>query len=292
MIDLHTHTNNSDGSLSVEKLLEEAQEKQIDYLSITDHDTVNAYKELPKYRNRFKGKIIPGIEMKCIYKGVSIEVLGYGIDYKKMSELVQNTTKTQTIILNKLLLIADKLKLKYKKEEMYIDNKNPQKHFAAYVFAKGIINNNENNEKLDCYTKFNENTFYRIHQSNPNSIFYVEERNIYEDINDAISKIHYCGGLAFLAHGFIYPYEDNKKVMEEILNNTKIDGLECMHSEFTKEEMCIAKSLCKKYTKLKSGGSDYHGTNKKDIKLLTGKNNNLNIENNLINEWINKIKFV
>ena len=209
-----------------------------------------------------------------------------------MSHLVQSTTKSQTMILSKLLLMADKLELKYNKQEMYIDNKNPQKHFAAYVFAKEIMKYKYNIIKLADYEKFDENTFYRIHQSNPNSIFFIDETEIYEDINSAIEKVHICGGLAFLAHGFIYPYKNNIKIMEEILVKTKIDGLECMHSNFTRQEMIEAINLCNKYKKFKSGGSDYHGKNKKDIELLHGKNNNLNIEKDLVKDWIDKINYV
>ncbi len=64
-IDLHTHTTHSDGQQSVAELLQKAENAKLDYLSITDHDTISAYKELedPKIRSLFSGKIINGIEI-------------------------------------------------------------------------------------------------------------------------------------------------------------------------------------------------------------------------------------
>ena len=61
MIDLHIHTNNSDGTDSVEELLKKAQELKLDYISITDHDTCKAYNKLKEMNvpEIFSGKIIP-----------------------------------------------------------------------------------------------------------------------------------------------------------------------------------------------------------------------------------------
>ena len=67
MIDLHTHTNHSDGTDSVEEILKNAERSNIEILSITDHDSVGAYFELeenPNLRNLYSGKIIVGSELK------------------------------------------------------------------------------------------------------------------------------------------------------------------------------------------------------------------------------------
>lgn len=97
MIDLHVHTNHSDGTDSVEELLTNAEKQKLEIISITDHDTIDAYKEIednPKIRKKFKGKIITGVELKAIYNKKNIEILGYGIDYKKIKY-------TKLIIYNK-----------------------------------------------------------------------------------------------------------------------------------------------------------------------------------------------
>ena len=85
MIDLHMHTTYSDGTESCETVLKKCQEKNLNYISITDHNTSLAYEELERIDipNLYKGKIIPGIELNTKVLGIPIEILGYGINYKK-----------------------------------------------------------------------------------------------------------------------------------------------------------------------------------------------------------------
>ena len=68
---MHTHTNYSDGTWNLNKLLQESENSNIEVLSITDHNTVNSYKELEKInvKSIFKGKIIPGVEFSTVLDG-------------------------------------------------------------------------------------------------------------------------------------------------------------------------------------------------------------------------------
>ena len=95
MIDLHIHTNNSDGTDTVEELLKKAEKLKLEYISITDHDTCDGYKQLEKLDvdKIFSGKIIPGIEIKCTYLKRTIEVLGYKINTDKMNKWMKEFYK-------------------------------------------------------------------------------------------------------------------------------------------------------------------------------------------------------
>ena len=86
MIDLHIHTTHSDGLPSVKDILTLAEERKLDYISITDHDAVGAFKELQtlNYKDYFSGKVIPGCELRFVYNNMQMEVLGFGFDYEKM----------------------------------------------------------------------------------------------------------------------------------------------------------------------------------------------------------------
>ena len=88
MIDLHLHSNHSDGSYTVKEILEEAEKRKLEVISITDHDTIEAYDELDNIdiTQYYSGKIIKGCEMKCVYQDVPIEILGYNINIKKFKE--------------------------------------------------------------------------------------------------------------------------------------------------------------------------------------------------------------
>lgn len=98
MIDLHMHSTNSDGTDDVIDLLKKAEEKNLDYISITDHDTCNGYEELEKIdiKKYYHGKIIPGIEIKCSYGKNLIEVLGYQINTNKMKEWIEEFYKDKS----------------------------------------------------------------------------------------------------------------------------------------------------------------------------------------------------
>ena len=116
MIDLHMHTNHSDGTDTVEELLKKAEAKKLEIISITDHDSVGAYYELekrPELRNLFSGKIIIGSELKTCYKRVPIEILGYGIDYNKIRVHEVDDEKMQKEILEQMKQVAKNLGLKF-----------------------------------------------------------------------------------------------------------------------------------------------------------------------------------
>ena len=295
MIDLHTHTNHSDGTDSVEELLKNAEKKNIEILSITDHDSVGAYFELeknPNLRKLYNGKIIVGSELKTFYDKKSIEILAYGIDYKKIRIHKYDALNMQIEILEKYKKIAKELGLKYDESEMYIDRENPSKQWASFTFGTEILKHQENREIIKEIGEFDPSSFFRIHQSNENSIFYYDESYASIDINETISRIHDAGGLAFLAHGFVYPFKDKVKTIEEILSTTQIDGMECYYPLFSEQERKIAIELCEKYNKYMSGGTDYHAKNKPDIILGSGKNNNVKIEYEIIKKWAEKINLI
>ena len=96
MIDLHTHTTYSDGSYNVLELLNEAQKRKLNIISITDHNTIQAHFELlnPNIRNIFAGEIITGIELTTTYKGETIEILGYGFNIETMQCFLNNNVLT------------------------------------------------------------------------------------------------------------------------------------------------------------------------------------------------------
>lgn len=293
MIDLHIHTNHSDGTDTVEELLKNAEKKNLDIISITDHDSVGAYFELeknPELIKLYSGKIIIGTELKTCYRHVPIEVLGYGIDYKKLRIHIIDDEKMQRELLEKMKKVSDNLGLKYNKNSTYIDRSDPTKQWGAFVMGTELLKYNENKEILDKIGgSFTASSFFRVHQSNQESPFYLDETYASLDINEIISRIHEVGGLAFLAHGYIYPFKDQDAVIEEILATTDIDGMECIYTEFSEDERKKAYDLCKKYNKFMSGGTDYHAKNKPDIELGTGRNNNIKIENDFIKDWVDKV---
>lgn len=293
MIDLHIHTNHSDGTDSVKELLEKAESKRLEMISITDHDSIGAYKEIENkkdLRNLYSGEIIVGAELKTYYKGVSIEVLAYGMDYNKIRINKIYAEELQNKHLRKFKKIMDELGLKYNSKDLYIDINDPMRQYAGNLVGRELVKYPENQDIIKKIGEFIPETFFRVHQTNRNSVFYIDESEDLIDLNETILRIHEAGGLAFLAHGYIYPFENKDEIIEEILSTTDIDGIECEYPLFSSEERAKAKRLADKYNKFKSGGTDYHAKNKPTIALGTGEKNNINISKDFINEWINKVK--
>lgn len=294
MIDLHMHTNYSDGTDTTEELLIKAETKKLDIISITDHDSVEVYKDLEKsnIRKLFKGKIIVGIEIKTFYKGVPVEVLGYGIDYKKIKVHKNDTYNIQIDSLKELKKRARKLNLTFD-ENVTVSKTDPRRRFASHIMAKEFLKYTENKKiLLSIGPDFDADSFYRVHTSNKNSIFYYDESDYGITLQEAIDTIHKCGGIAVLAHPLVYPFEDKLKTIEEMLNNYDLDGLECEYSLFSIEERESLKNIAFKYKKYITGGTDYHGKIKPHIEMGTGINRNVSIPKNFIEEWITKIKTI
>lgn len=292
MIDLHTHTNHSDGTLSVYELLKEAEEKKLEMIAITDHDKIGAYLELddnPDIRKVYKGDILIGSELKTVFDDISIELLAYGFDYHDLKIHQIDRITLQTEYLKKFKKILKSLDIKYDEEELYIDINDPYKFYAGSVVSAEILRHPENKKIIEEMGSFGVDSFFRLHQSNPESVFYINEADYYIDIYETIARIHAAGGKAFLAHGYIYPFKDKDASITSILRDTDIDGMECVYPLFSEEEINKAFLLTNQYNKHRSGGSDYHGLSKPNIKL--GEVENHPLVKSLVNNWVDKCKF-
>lgn len=292
MIDLHMHTKYSDGSDSCIEILKRIQERNLDTISITDHNTALAYEELENMNIEefYKGRIISGIELNTKVLNIPIEILGYGIDYKKMNELV----KSVYIPAEKRNRIeVERLYNKCIKAGIILD-KNCLENFDSNGFASKFIHNeiikNEENKKLISDEAWNDvKIFYRAYMSNPEGILYVEMDDFVPDFNTAANLVREAGGLVFIPHIFEYR-ENSEKILKFILENYKIDGIECYYTTFSEEQTNRLLEICKERKLYKSGGSDYHGKNKPGVDVGVGKGN-LKIENNIIDDWKEKVRY-
>ena len=290
MIDLHTHTNISDGTDTVKELLENANNINLEVLSITDHDTTDAYYDVIKLRDLFKGIIIPGVELKAYYDGMPLEVLGYGIDHTKININRNAVFDMQVDCLEEFKNIGRSLGLKFD-ENIQVSKTDSRRKYASFTFAEELLKHKENETiLLSIGPMFTQTEFYRVHASNKKSIFYYDESKLGITIEKAIDMIHSAGGLAFLAHPLIYPYEKDKfEEIEHILKTYNLDGIEVDYPLFTQNDRIKLREIAKKYNKYISGGTDYHANNKPDIKLGTGIENNMTITKEDIKEWLNKV---
>lgn len=281
MIDLHIHSTYSKCESTPKELLSFAENKNIKYFSITDHNCVDAYSELDNLNinDYYTGKLIVGCEFICMYNGVRIDVLGYKFDYK----VIKNWLKTWY---SKEKYADDNTKQfeilyqKCKEKNIKIDSDlvyDPNKEFPMYFIYNEIIKYKEN-EKLIGSDAFSKPAFFYRHcTANKNFILY-HDYSLYVPSLEELSKlVRTNGGLLFLAHPYGYKIEDLPSFLDELTSSKLIDGLECYHSLYLDERKTKLLDYCHKNNLLISGGSDYHI--KKDLKTLGIKIENINFFN-------------
>lgn len=292
MIDMHIHSTHSDSTYSVKEILEKAEELGLKYISITDHDRCTAYKELEEINveKYYSGKIVPGIEIKCYYNGRLIDLLGYNYDINKMQNWIdefykdKKRTDIQTKYLDHFYDTCKKLGLKVSPKEEIIWN--PDKDWASVTIYNDFKKYPENKEKLpeDLWEDFT--TFTKKYVADANNPFHIDKSSDYPTLDVGIKAIKDCGGIAIIAHVFIYKWAlDKEKFIQELIDNYDINGFECYYSKFTEEQTKYIVDICKKNNFYMSGGSDSHGENKPDISIGTGKGN-LDISEEIIKEWV------
>ena len=266
MIDLHMHTTYSDGADSLIEVLKKAESLKLEYISITDHDTCEGYKELAKLdvKKYFSGQIINGVEIKCAYKKRLIEILGYKVDPKVINNFMEefHKTKSKEILQQKYFDIlhercTDMGLVMSKKEDIEF---NPKTDWASIKIYNDIKAHEENKLKVpdDFWSEFN--IFSKKYCGDVNYPLYIDKSEDYLQLDEAIKLVKDAGGLVFLPHIFIYKWAENKKkLLDDIVAEYDVDGIECMHSEFSQDDIDYLLNYTQKNHFYRSGGSDYHG---------------------------------
>lgn len=290
MIDLHTHSNCSDGSDDYITILKKAERIGLKYLSITDHDNCRVYEQINNddIKKYYSGRLIPGVEMQAYVLGFSIELLGYFVNYKVINEEVKKLYKPFEEI-NKAEL--ERLYNKCVEVGMFFDGdileqyKDSGYYYATEYLHQEMRKNIYNKQFVpDEESWERESIFFKRHTSNRNRKFYIDESDLIPSVQNVIDVIKKAGGYVFIPH--IYQYEENANIiLDELVRNYEIDGIECYYSTFTNKQTEYLKDYCKKHNKFISGGTDYHGTNRPGVLIGIGKGN-LNIYESIILPWI------
>jgi len=270
-IDLHIHSINSDGTDSVEELVDKALELQLEAISITDHE----YLTIPKKRDDIE--IIQGIEVSASWDDLEsinvfagVHLLIYFLE--KESSITKHLEKIRNLKIERNEDILKKLN----QENIEIDpselNKFPTKvpgrpHIAKIMYEKGYVNSI--NEAFVKYLGNGKVGDSRIHQESIEKLI-------------ELSKESKC--LIFLAHPHTLMSNKNYSNNQKWINNDfityidklaelGIDGLETNYSSYNSEITSSLSTVAKNFNLLESGGTDYHGENRPNINIGFGYEN-------------------
>lgn len=224
-IDLHIHTNKSDGLLSPKEIIDEAKRKQVQTIAIADHDTVDAYTdEVYNYAKDNGIELITAVEISTKTKKCGIHVLGYNIDTSS-KYLNESLKKIRNARHDYLHNVANKLN-----EMNYILNINKLDMIEAVTkahIAMDIISNKTNEKQLlKQFGHIPSKGEFIETIMNENCPAYVKKETVTP--KEAAEIIRKSGGKVVLAHPVAYVHEDNLTMNEvlEIINDMKADGLE------------------------------------------------------------------
>ncbi|MDR0462048.1 MAG: PHP domain-containing protein [Christensenellaceae bacterium] len=272
MIDLHTHTNHSDGRQTVAELLQKAEKQGLKYLSITDHNSVGAYIELqehPEIRKLFSGEIINGTELEFEHGEVCNELLGYFIDIYKIKKVKYLDKEYKLKIgfksFEKMYNLYRGLGFRLSNFEEMTEKFHKAGHFAIPIIAE--IDSEKNIDiarKLGCKSELEFRKWRLENVVSTQGKYYVEKPKS-PSMKEVSQVIRDAGGKVFMAHIWRIGEKQAMPLLDYAVKNGLIDGIEVYYQDqstgFTDEQIEILKEYAQKHNLLISGGSDSHKLN-------------------------------
>lgn len=254
-INLHTHSIYSlDGEFDVQYLIEFLKKNDFDIISITDHDTCEAYKHI---ENETNINIITGVEADAIINNHTYDFLCYNFEFEEVynytKEKYETVDKRQLKIFNALVQKAKDNNINLSNIDSY-DSKKEYAHAALFRMLDKNF--------LEKYNIKSISDLYRTSTIDSSFPLYIDMHIVWPDIKELLEIIHNNNGKVFLAH----PYRYNKDVIE-VLEEVKdyVDGIEICNNPNNKEEVEFLYNYAKNNNLLVSCGSDYHGNNRYNI---------------------------
>ena len=284
IIDLHTHTNYSDGDLSPYELIRLAIEKRVGILGITDHDTLDGIKQIDKTNSLIVDsciQIIDGVELSAKVSKGRMHILGYDIDINNVN-INKEMEKIKDNSINSVLSIMEQIKRDYGIVFGYSDIKelvNSNHNLGRPDLAKLCVKYGYASSIQDAFNKYLIEAYNKT-RSTSKGLSYQE----------CIELILQSKGIPILAHPKSLELSEKEfLILLKEMINSGLKGIEVYHSNHTEEEIKYYLEIVNKYDLLISGGSDYHGkTIKPDIELGTGKNNGIRIKKLSLLDKLNK----
>jgi predicted metal-dependent phosphoesterase TrpH len=268
LIDLHSHTNESDGSCSPAQLVAEALRAAVTTLGITDHDTFKGYDQAVPVAATAGLELVCGIELSTKLHGHSVHLLGYFLGEQSLDEFRGWVTGQQAARRDRNVRLVARLQelgfdITLAEAESRGRGMTGRPHFAQIMVEKGYVSNLR--QAFDDY----------LDESAKGYVFRAEPQ-----FAEGVQRIRAAGGIASLAHP-VRVKGDIPALMPELCDSG-LNAIEAYHSDHTPDDTKLYLSLAGHYGLHITGGSDYHGTVKPNVALGAGYNGNLQIPPDLL----------
>ena len=248
MVDLHTHSNISDGILNPIDLISYAVEENLSAIALTDHDSTDGINAAAKQAELKGIDFIPGVELTVSWPTGEFHLLGLGIKRvsARLAEITEILQKNR-IERNRQIILKMKengFDVSYEELEASVETKCiGRPHFAEYLVKKKLVKNRQ-----DAFNKY-------IAKGRP---YYVEKTGC--NLDEAITAIVESGAVPVLAHplSLYVSWGKMQNVLEE-LKERGIAGIEAFHPGARLNDCLRLEELGKKIGFCITAGSDYHG---------------------------------
>ncbi|MCI8725338.1 MAG: PHP domain-containing protein [Hungatella sp.] len=259
-VDLHVHSSASDGTLSPSEVVAYAISRNLKAIALTDHDTIDGIAQARKAAEGTGLELIPGIELSCFYGDTEIHILGLYIDdscpalKEGLSRLVRIREMRNEAMLNRFqedgfdITIED---LRHGNPDTVIT----RAHFARVLTEKGYVPSMDK-----AFTKYLQ---YGGRYCSRKEVVTPEQ---------SMELLSQAGAWPCLAHPMQYHLGyDQIGTLVSRLKDMGLKGLEVYHSSQNPHQSSRLKEIAGAWGLLPSGGSDFHGANKPDIDMGTGR---------------------
>jgi predicted metal-dependent phosphoesterase TrpH len=267
IIDLHIHSQSSDGAFTVEEIVKEAERRNIRFMSITDHDSIGCQTVAVDLSEKAGIRYVTGVELNVTFshpkyregKPVSLDFLGYQFDAanrvlaEKLQQMANYREERAAKILRNLNAEFEKEGIKKLTKEAFeeiqasVDGTLGRPHIADYLVKKGIVRDRQ--EAFDKYLVRCNVPKYPLH------------------LEDAALLVHNAGGKIVIAHpndphgtslvALTKSLPEQTRIIEESMM-AHIDGVECWHSRSDAQTTSHYLQFAKKHGLMATGGSDCH----------------------------------
>ncbi len=250
IVDFHTHTLMSDGALSPAALMERALAQGVECLSITDHDTLGAYRDLDVPQGL---AIIPGVEFSCVWSGVTVHVVGLNIDLDNealqtaVSEQEQAREQRAELIAQRLAKRGMAGMLEAAQEQA-----GGRKALGRPDFAKALVARGDVSSIQQAFTRY----------LGAGKIGDVKSQ--WPELATVVGWINAAGGVAVLAHPLHYKLT-RAKLRRLLIAFTEAGGraMEVVNGrQWTQQDLDFLRASCRELGMLASIGSDFHAENR------------------------------
>jgi predicted metal-dependent phosphoesterase TrpH len=256
-IDLHTHSNASDGSCPPREVVRLAKQRGLKALALTDHDTIDGLAEAVAAGEEFGLEIIPGVEISAKHPIGSMHILGYFLDYEsdllaqRLAVLKQARQDRNPQIIDKLNQLGIPLTME-QVERISGGGQMGRPHIARALYEGGLVRSIQ--EAFDIYL-------------GNHGLAYVSKFRFPPE--EAMAMIREAQGIPVLAHPFtlgLHTSETLRPFLKE-LKALGLAGVECYYPEHSFGQEALYLYLARELGLLITGGSDFHGDNKPEVTL-------------------------